>query len=207
MRSELAAIFGSSEPPLITIKDPLLYQFSPEPIGTILEQDPLPGAGVSEPVELALIVSKGPESEQVEMPLLTGLRLDKALELAGKSGIRWVLSSRPLKSGENSETVVEQEPAGGELIAVNRVASITVAEPDVFDLKNNEVAALFEYTLPENPYPMATTLEVIPPEGPRRTLVNVSHYGGRFTYPYRLTRGSILVLSLLNRELYRETVQ
>jgi hypothetical protein len=44
------------------------------------------------------------------------------------------------------------------------------------------------------------------PSGERRSLITVNHPGGKFTVPYRLPSGSILILSMLNRELYREEI-
>jgi hypothetical protein len=34
----------------------------------------------------------------------------------------------------------------------------------------------------------------------------VEYPGGKFTVPYRLPLGTTLILSMLNREIYRETV-
>ncbi|MDR0388045.1 MAG: penicillin-binding protein, partial [Treponema sp.] len=66
--------------------------------------------------------------------------------------------------------------------------------------------SLFSYTLPENPYPLPVRLEALLPGGERRLLAEVEFPGGVFTLPYQLPPQSILILSMLNRELYRETV-
>jgi beta-lactam-binding protein with PASTA domain len=207
VRSELAALFGSSDVPLISVRDPLLYQFSPELPGTILEQNPPAGMGISGPTEISLVVSRGMEAENLEMPLLLGINLNEAISLIAKSGIRYEFSLRPASSANAVGTVVAQNPAGGDAIPSDRVAQITAASPRNADLKADEVAALFRRRLPENPYPLQTVLEAVLPSGEREILASVNFKGGNFTYPYHLPRGSILVLSVLNREIYRETIE
>jgi hypothetical protein len=49
-------------------------------------------------------------------------------------------------------------------------------------------------------------LEALLPSGERLRLISVEYPGGEFTVPYRLPAGSTLVLSMLNREIHRETV-
>jgi hypothetical protein len=79
-----------------------------------------------------------------------------------------------------------------------------VSEPT--GLAEDEVFALFSYNLAPNPYPLPVSLEAILPDGERRFLVTVNHPGGKFVVPYRLPAGSTLILSMLNRELYREAI-
>ncbi|MDR3301465.1 MAG: PASTA domain-containing protein [Spirochaetaceae bacterium] len=207
VRSELRDLFGGSDIPLISIREPLLYQYSSETPGTILEQSPTPGTGISEHTEISLVVSRGPDSENLEMPLLMGLQIEDALIELQQSGVRYEFELRPASSRASAETIVAQDPAGGDAIPTDRIARITVAAPSSEDLNSGEVYALFNHKLPENPYPMQTVLEVILPSGERETLSRVNFKGGLFTHPYRLPRGSILVLSILSREIYREPVE
>ncbi|GMO15747.1 MAG: PASTA domain-containing protein [Termitinemataceae bacterium] len=206
VRSELAALFGASETPLIFIKTPVLYQYSSKPVGTILEQDPLPGTGISSQTELNLVVSRGEEALSVEMPNLNGMPLEAALEVISKSGIRWRFNTKPAGTNEKAMTVAAQSPAAGEQISENRIAEITITEAQKNELQEGEVYGVFSYTLSENPYPMQTSLEAILPDGERKTLVNAGHYGGEFNCPYILPKGSVLVLFLLKREVYREKI-
>jgi beta-lactam-binding protein with PASTA domain len=207
VRSELATLFSSSDMPLISIREPLLYQFSPETPGTILEQNPPAGTGISGPTEVSLVVSRGMEAENLEMPILMGLNLDAAIVLIVKSGIRYEFLLRTANSAGAVGSVVAQNPAGGDAIPSDRIAQITIGAPREPDLTEGEAADLFKRRLPENPYPLQTVLEAVLPTGERQTLATVSFKGGNFTYPYRLPKGSILVLSVLNREIYRETVE
>jgi beta-lactam-binding protein with PASTA domain len=207
VRIELQTLFASNPQPLIRIKEPILYQYSSNPSGIILEQNPAPGANIFSPIELELIVSRGEENTLVEMPDFIGLSAVQAVEKAGNLGIRFNFSTRLGQGRRNAETVIAQSPEAGTKIASDTTTEIVIASPARIDLNENEVFNLFEYTLPENPYPLPAALEVILPDGERKILVSLKHAGGDFTFPYRLPSGSVLILSLLNREMYRETVR
>jgi beta-lactam-binding protein with PASTA domain len=207
VRDELAALFGSSDIPLITIKEPLLYQFSNEEPGTILEQDPAAGTGISSQTEISLVVSRGSQALDVEMPMLMGLKTAEAVNQLIDLGIRFEISLRNAASISSEGTIVSQTPAGGDAIPEDGIAELVVAAPKSENLSKEEIAGLYTRTLPDNPYPLQTTLEVILPSGEKQTIVDMSFKGGKFTYPYRVQRGSILVLSLLGREIHRQTVE
>jgi beta-lactam-binding protein with PASTA domain len=207
VRMELQTLFASTPNPLLTLKEPLLYQYSSKPAGTILEQSPAPGVSIYNPVDLEFVVSRGDEDPVVEMPALTGLGIADAIDAIGKSGIRFNFSMRPGQGRAVAETVIAQSPDAGAKMPANAVAEITVAAPSVSALGENEVFALFRHALPENPYPLPATLEALLPDGERRQLAALNHSGGVFSIPYRLPAGSVLILSMLNREMYRETVQ
>jgi hypothetical protein len=61
--------------------------------------------------------------------------------------------------------------------------------------------------MPKNPYPLPVRLEALLPSGEQTRIINVDYPGGKFTVPYRLPVGSVLILSMMNREIYREIVQ
>lgn len=207
VRMELQMLFASSPNPLLTLKEPLLYQHSSKPAGTILEQSPAPGVSVNDPVDLEFVVSQGEEDPVVEMPALVGLSIADAVLEIGKSGIRFNFSTRLGQGRANAETVIAQSPDAGSKMPADAVAEITVAAPSDSALGENEVFALFRHALPENPYPLPVTLEAILPNGERRQLATFNHSGGVFSLPYRLPADSVLVLYMLNREMYSETVK
>lgn len=188
----------------LSLKEPFMYQFSPEPPGTILQQRPEPGTAISGPIVLELVISRGPEHEMITVPELAGLSIEEALERIGATGIRFTFSQRPPRSEEKPETVLSQTPAAGAVVEANTTVSLVVSAPA--ELAEGEVFALFSYTLPANPYPLPVSLEAALPSGERRHLVTVNHPGGEFTIPYRLPGGATLILSRLNRELYREEI-
>lgn len=190
--------------PLLTLKEPLMYDYSPEAPGTILAQKPEPGADISGPVTIELVVSRGQANRSMNIPQFVGLDIPKALAQIGSSGVNYKFIIKEISGNEAGETVVGQKPPADTSAAVNTVVELTVTAPA--KLADGEVFGLFRYTIPQNPYPLAVRLEALMPVGERVQLVNVQYSGGEFTVPYRLPSGTVLILSMLNRELYRETV-
>jgi beta-lactam-binding protein with PASTA domain len=189
---------------LVSLKEPLMYEYSMEPAGTVLQQKPEPGTNISGPTMLELVVSRGSEHTLTMIPNLLGLGLDEALEQIGRSGIDFAFSLRSGREGEKPGTVAFQEPAGDTLVPSGARVAITMTFPD--DLAENEVFGLFEYDMAKNPYPLLLRLESISPNGEIMRLLSVQYPGGLLTVPYRQPAGTVLVLYMLNREIYRETV-
>jgi len=205
VRMDLQVFVASSGSPLLMLKEPLMYDFSPEPPGTILRQKPEPGTDISGPMDLEFVISRGPEHVSVTVPQLVGLSLSSVLEQIGRMGIVFEFSVRELREGEKGEMVVYQNPAAGTSVTSNTVIDLVVNAPSL--LYENEVFRLFTYALPKNPYPLPVRLEALLPSGERIRLINVDYPGGKFTVPYRLPLDSVLILSMMNREIHRETVR
>ena len=205
VRIDIQAFTVSSGSQLIKIKEPLLYDFSPETPGTILQQKPEPGTDISGPMELELVVSRGPDNSYITVPQFDGLTLSSALEQIGRTGIAFAFSLRERDEGESGGTVVSQNPPAGTNISSNTPVDLVVSFPP--SLNDGEVFKLFIYTLPQNPYPLPVRLEAVLPSGEKEILFGVNSRGGRFTVPYRLPVNSTLILTLMERELYRETVR
>ncbi|MCL2066810.1 MAG: PASTA domain-containing protein [Treponema sp.] len=205
VRMDLQTLYSASGGlPLLSLKEPLMFDFSAETPGTILAQKPEPGADISGPLALEFVVSRGLENTVIIVPQLTGLELSRALELIGSMGINFEFSLREIRGSETGETIVYQNPPANTSMPIDNVVRLIVNVPD--DLAGGEVFNLFRYSVPKNPYPLAMRLEALLPAGDRIRLINVEYPGGDFSVPYRLPLGSTLVLSMLNREIYRETV-
>ena len=189
---------------LITLREPLMYEFSTEPAGTILQQRPEPGAAISGPTMLELVVSRGSEHTLTRIPNLVGLNMEDTLEQISQTGIDFEFSIRQVQSGERPGTVIAQNPAGGALVAASTRVVITMAPPD--NLPLNHVFGLFTYEIARNPYPLLMRLECILPTGERQRLLSVQYSGGRLTVPYAKPSGTVLVLYMLNREIHQETI-
>jgi hypothetical protein len=190
--------------PLLTIAEPLIYEFSSERPGVIIAQKPEPEADISGPTTMEFVVSRGRENAVVTIPKLTELEISDALELISGSGINFSFTVREKRADEKGETVVSQTPAANTTGPINTLVQLTVTYPD--ELENNEVFDIFHYNIPINPYPIEVRLEALLPAGERIRLFTVNYMGGDFTVPYKLPVGTMLVLSMLNRELYREIV-
>ena len=181
-----------------------MYEHSDTAAGTILRQNPPPGTGISGPTVLEFVVSRGPEQETLRVPDVIGLSVAEALEQIGRSNMGFIFSLRPVQEYEQPETVIDQTPAPRVPAAVDEVLRVTVAAPS--RLEDGEIYALFRYTLAENPYPLDVQLEALLSSGERYTLAELDFAGGELTIPYRLPIGSTLILSVLDREIYREEV-
>jgi beta-lactam-binding protein with PASTA domain len=206
VRMDIQALFASATlQPLLSIREPFMYQYSPEPAGTILQQSPEPGTSISGPMELEFVVSRGLEHQVVDVPNFLEQTTAEALETIGKSGINFSFSIRPVRNNEKPGMVVYQEPPAGSQAPANSEISILVTVP--LEAAPGEAFGLFTHILPSNPYPLPVGLEVLLPTGERQTLASVSHPGGNFSVPYRVPMGSILILSMLNREVYREEIR
>ncbi|MDR1929249.1 MAG: PASTA domain-containing protein [Treponema sp.] len=203
VRAEIAAVRAQSEQPLLNLKEPFMFQYAPEPAGTVLQQKPQAGTDITGPIVLELVVSRGQENARITVPDITGLGFQEALDKINQTKVNFIFSMRPPAEGEGPGIVVSQNPQGGVEISSSDKLSVTVTSPEAAE---GERAGLFSYTLPVNPYPLALTVDAELPGGTRRRLINVNHPGGQFTLPYRLPEGSSLVLFMLGRELHRETI-
>jgi beta-lactam-binding protein with PASTA domain len=197
VRTDIAGISA------LSLKEPFMYQFAPEPAGTVIQQNPPAGADLTGPVSLELVVSRGQENVRSTVPDLYGLSLQTALERLAPTGIYFDFEIKTAEGAEKPETVYSQSiSAGREIGAEKLTLTLTAPVPS-----EDETAGLFRYTLPRNPYPLPLTVDALLPGGGRRRLVSVTHPGGAFALPYRLPSGSVIVLSMLDRELYRQTAQ
>ena len=204
VRIDLQAVAASSGGQFLSLKEPLMYDFSGETPGTIIRQKPEAGTDISGPTRLEFVVSRGMADSVVTVPQFVGFPISSALEQISRAGITFEFTAREFREGEKGETVVSQNPSAGVSVTANDILRLTVNSPT--RLGENEVFKLFEYTMPKNPYPLPVRLEALLPSGERRRIIAVDYPGGKFTAPYRLPLDSILTLYLMNREIYQETV-
>ncbi|MDR2601550.1 MAG: PASTA domain-containing protein [Spirochaetaceae bacterium] len=205
VRAEIQTYASGGETPVISIKEPVMYEISAKSPGTILEQSPSSGTGISGPIAISFVVSRG-KDEDAAVPALVGLGLREAVAEIKKSGVTAVFSLRDGGRGA-AETVVSQNPAAGVVISKSKTVLVTIAAPAPSSLLESEVFGLFEYELAPNPFPVETKLEALFPGGSREELAAFNHAGGLFTFPYRVPSGTVLILSMLDSEIYRETVR
>jgi beta-lactam-binding protein with PASTA domain len=214
VRMDLQALFaaaGNTAPPLLSLREPFMYEYSSEPAGIILQQKPEPGTGISGPAALELVVSRGPENVMIKAPALEGLPMEDALDQIGYRKLNFSFSARTVRGSEKPGTVVFQDPPADTAMAANARLSLSVAFPENPLTDKGEVYGLFRYAVPANPYPLAVRLEAVLPAlgnagGERRQLLSTDYPGGELIVPYLLPEGTALIFSMLNREIHRETV-
>jgi hypothetical protein len=108
-------------------------------------------------------------------------------------------TSRAPEGKEQAGTVVSQMPAGQSVVnAYSHVASVVA-----FPVKpaDGKVYGIFSETLPVYPYPFKIKLDAVSPKGDRTELVSLKHPGGSLTIPYAVPDGTVLVLTILNKEV------
>jgi beta-lactam-binding protein with PASTA domain len=199
----LRALFASARP-LVSIKDPPMYLFDKSPAGTVIAQKPLPDTKIDGPIALELVVSRGPEKAQVAVPDLTGLGFSDALSLIEKTNVAVIFSMRKPGAKEKAGVVASETPSPGTSMPPSTKIQATVTQPA---LAKGMTTGIFERDLPEYPYPLKVSLEVLLPTGERVPLLRVNHPGGKFSAPYLLPDNSILILTVLDREAARVEVK
>ena len=205
VRMDMMTLQAATGVPLLSIKEPVIYEYSAEKPGTILAQKPEYNGEISGPLAMEFVVSRGRDNQTVTVPQFTGLTVSAALELISSSGINFRFTQKERSEGERGESVVSQSHAENTSISVNTPVLLTVTTPE--RIADNEVFGIFSYTIPQNPYPLTVRLEAQLSSGERQRLIIVNYMGGEFTVPYKLPSGAVLILTMLNRELFRETVR
>ena len=202
VKIHLQTLFASATA-LVIVKEPPQYVFDKAPAGTILAQKPPAETRIDGPLALDLVVSLGPEKAQVSVPDLTGLSFADALLQIEKYNVAVTFTMRKADGREKPGSVASQTPTPGSLMPSSGRIAATVTAPQA---QTGMVAGIFDRDLPEYPYPLKVTLEALLPTGERQLVVRVNHPGGKFSAPYVLPEASILILSVLDREVARVEV-
>jgi beta-lactam-binding protein with PASTA domain len=203
VKIHLQTLFASAKP-LVTIKEPPIYLFDKASAGTVLEQKPPADTAIDGPTVLELVVSRGPEKAQVTVPDFKGLSYQDALLQIEKANVAVVFTMRKADGREKPGVVVSETPEPGTRMAPTGKVQVTVTAPA---LQKGYSSGIFMRDLPEYPYPLKVVLEALLPTGERQALLRVNHPGGKFTAPYVLPDSSVLILSVLDREVARVEVK
>ncbi len=204
VKMRLQTLFAGTSTPLINLAEPT-YKPDTSPAGTILEQDPPAGTNISSPVTLNLIISKGAQYERTKVPDLIGMSVNDVLVLLGRSKLVFDFTSHVAKDNEKSGTIVSEQKFDKKYISNYTRMTADFAFPAA-NKDDDNVYGLFTATLPEYPYPVEMKIEAVPTEGDSYTLATFSHPGGNLTIPYMVPAGTVLILSVENKENSRLTV-
>lgn len=203
LRTKLQSLYASGIP-LITIKDPPIYVFDKAPAGTILEQKPLADTEITGPTELELVVSRGPDKAVAQVPDLRGQDFATAYAAIEKAGLPVVATLRNPQKGEKSGVIVAQSPAPGMQVPAASTVNLTVTPASA---SSNLVSGIFRADLPAYPYPLKLSVEAVKPTGERVVIFRVNSPGGKIALPYAVQDGTVLVMSVLDREVARIEVR
>ncbi|HET7839378.1 MAG TPA: PASTA domain-containing protein [Rectinemataceae bacterium] len=197
VKTHLLTVFAGGKA-IITVKDPPVYIFDKSSAGTILEQKPLPDTQISGATSLEFVVSRGPEKAQILVPDLMGLSISDVCSQVQKTDLVVKFTMRAPGKSEKPGSVVAETPTPGSLIAANARVAVTIAAPAP---SKGLASGIYSRDLPEYPYPLKVSLEALSANGDRTPVITVNHPGGSFTAPYLLPEDSVLVLTVLDREV------
>ena len=183
----------------ITIREPFMYIYSDVSAGLVLQQNPSAGTDLTGPTLLDLVVSRGREDIRITVPDLSGLTFTDAIARLSQLRVGFNFSIR--NNAENPGIVYAQRPAGGATVGSDGNINVSVNIPAA---EAGEATGLFSYNLPVNPYPLPLIVEAELPNGNRQILASTNHSGGEFSIPYKLPAGSVIILYMVDREIFRQ---
>lgn len=234
LKTTLDALYAGSSIPSVKIAKPIFKQDASVP-GTILEQDPAEGTPISQPIELKLVVSSGTEKIKVTVPNCVGKTLSEVLAIMASTNLIFDFTQHIARGDEVPGTVVKQTNPDNknEVSEYSRIKlefampevkdNVDIEQNNLVDISNktegevaeeaskrdftNYVHGVLESVIPEYPYAVPVKLDVIPQEGSRYGFISFNHNGGEISIPYAVPHGSLLVLSVLDREVEKISVQ
>ena len=204
VRIYFATLFATHRP-LLRIQEPVTYIFDRAPAGTILEQQPEAGTGLTGLTDLVLIVSRGPETPSIRLASYMGVGFQQAVTLLARDNIPFVFRIVTPQPGQTREFVVAQEPAPGTDVDPTTVVELEIAEPPIRNA-DGLVFGMFECSLPVYPVWVEMSFEAQTLTGERRVIFNMMHPGGQVAIPYYEEPNTALILSISGREVYRDIV-
>nr|WP_303933547.1 PASTA domain-containing protein [Treponema denticola] len=197
VQQHFASLFTSGRKQLISIKEPIMYKASSIPAGTILEQNPSPDTKISEEILIEFIVSKGPENEKVSVPNMEGFKLEDIYSAIAQSKISFVIKAE-VNSSINAPLVISQSESADSSVDAYSQIELGMQFPESTE---KIIYGVYSPILPKYPYPVKVTVDAVYPDGKRNELVSFNHQGGKCSIPYGLPQGTVLVLTVLNKQV------
>lgn len=203
VQGEIQAL-GAGGQELLRI-DSVSYVFDDAAVGTIIGQDPAPGAEISGATDLDLVVSRGPDIERISLPTFLGLDWSDALQVLSRDNVPFVFRVEEQPSIGQEGVVVAQDPEAGTQVEADSPVFLTIR--GVRDVPEEERFGIFDRTLPEYAVSVEISAVVIGAEGESTTLFNMEHPGGRLAFPYQLPVGSTIVVYRYDTEVIRFVIR
>ncbi len=197
VRHHLNSIFTAGHKKLITIKEPVIYKYSSIPAGTILEQNPTPDTEVADSMEMEFVVSKGPESEKVSIPELKDASLKELYAAMEKYKLDFKIKTSIDSSIKKAKVETQNLTADTIVEAFNQI-EIEMSFPPS---NEKRIYGMYSVNLPKYPYPVKVVLDAVYLDGKREELVKLKNLGGKFSIPYGVPQGTVLILTVLNKQV------
>jgi len=206
LKMKLQTLFSGSAKPLITLSEPM-YKADMSEAGTILEQNPPAGTQISQPIEVQLVVSRGPTYEKTRVPYIVGMSINDILAQMSRSRIAFDFTAEYSQDdSEDAKTgyVVSQEETNEFIENYGRLSAVLMLPNQ--PVKGNTYG-IFSAKLQNFPYALSMKLEALNPDGEQYTLTTFSHPGGNLTIPYAVPAGTKLTLFIEGKENKTITVR
>lgn len=189
--------FGENKSP-IKFKSPI-YKHDEAAEGTVIAQFPEAGLDVFGTTNVQLVVSKGLNKKNVEVPLLNGLSVQDFLEQTKGAPLVFDISAHVATEGEEPGTITKTSTTGT-VPEFSRVQVDFAYPQQPIMVEDKEIAyGLIEQELADFPYPVKMELSAITTDGDITQLANFSHPGGKICVPYAVEKGTTLVFSVNNK--------
>lgn len=202
LKLELQTVFASFQAQ-IQIGE-VIYQYSQEPEGTIIAQEPEPGTMITGLTKMNLIVSRGLEDGSYKIENVTGIKFTDAMAQLMEQNIPFLFHIDS-EAPEQSESIVfRQVPAIGEMAAKGTVMELYINPFSQRYLNNagdNMVFDVFEYQLPQYMVPVNMRLERTVGATDPEVIFEMKHPGGPISIPYLEEQGTLLVLYVNDKKL------
>jgi hypothetical protein len=208
LRYELQGAFASNEKALVEIREPIMYRYDDSEPGTILEQNPKPGASIFEDkvTYIDLVVSKGPKGKEVIAENYIGKQYVDVLTKLSVSNIMVSTERETEKNKYREGIVVEQDPLEGKEIPYNTILKLKVNEVKK-GLSEDEVFGIYEYIMER--YTVPVDLKIVATyKNEKQMLFSLKMEGGKISIPYVLKKGTeITVILFEDKEMEKFVVE
>ncbi|MEL3906638.1 MAG: PASTA domain-containing protein [Treponema sp.] len=202
VQERIQELFNSGTRQYVRIRQPYLVQYSSEPAGTILEQEPPMGTPISNNMELTFVISKGIEQEQTKVPDMVNAGLEKIYQIMQKASVVFdFTASDSIAAGRI--IVDSQSHAPQSSIPVFSAVTLSLSLPE--RTAEGIISGILKTELTEFPYPFTVSLYAAYQNGDKEQLTSFRHPGGACSVPYAVPEGTVLSLEVLNKEVYTET--
>lgn len=200
VRGRLAALFSTYEP-LLAVREPVSYVYDEAPAGTVISQTPAAETPLSGPVDLVLIVSRGPADPPVKLPDWRDWDADAAMRSVAGIPLLFSFTEDEGEAQGSAPRITGQSPAPGTNVERGRRVIFTYRAPASYP--EGSRYGLFEYTLRDFPVPVEVEVILREPGLEDRTLFSTFHSGGLISFPYVLPEGTGIVLMADGSQEYR----
>ena len=186
----------------LRIVEPIIYEYDSSPPGTIIAQTPAPDTAIFGLTDVKFVVSRGEMGETMNVSDYVSMAYDDVVKRLVRANIPFLFSID--REAEGNGIIVQQEPPAGTSVKSGTVLNFTLAPPS--KIPEEFIFGLFEYSIPEYPVSVDLKLESLSPSRERKIIFEAKHRGGKISIPYVVPADTELILSILDKEVIKETV-